>query len=369
MAMRVRFHRLLAVVVLVAAVVWVASGEFSAVGSDTAKAEDPKADATVTPVAAALRTVAALTPVFADHRREIRISGTTAADKRAVLAARSNGIVAELSVIQGEAIAPGALVLRLDGADATAAVARAQSELAEATRQLEVGEKLFAKGSIAEMEMTTRRVAKKSAEAALLEEQATADRLILSAPFGGIVDTVDVELGEWVQAGAPIATILSLDPIVVKAALSELDVGFVTVGGAATVRLVNGKQLQGTVKDVARQASEQTHTFAIEVALPNTDRTIPAGMTADVRLSVAPQPAVVVPRSVITLSDAGEIGLRVVGPDNIAQFAPVTIIDDTEAGLVVTGVPQGMRIIVAGQDLVRDKDEVIVVDAAAQATE
>jgi membrane fusion protein, multidrug efflux system len=123
--------------------------------------------------------------------------------------------------------------------------------------------------------------------------------------------------------------------------------------------------LQGKVLHVARQASETTRTFVIEVALPNPARTIPAGMTAEVRLSVAAQPAVVVPRSVITLSDAGVIGLRVVGADDLAQFVPVTLLDDSEAGLIVTGVPQGVRIITAGQDLVRDGDKVIVVDPAA----
>jgi multidrug efflux system membrane fusion protein len=38
----------------------------------------------------------------------------------------------------------------------------------------------------------------------------------------------------------------------------------------------------------------------------------------------------------------------------------VELIDDTEAGFVVTGVPQGARVIVAGQDLVRDGDAVVV---------
>lgn len=362
-------HRILAIVVLIAAGAWVLSGEFAAVGTETGAVSEPVAAAEPTastpePAPVALRTVAAMTPVFADHAREIRVAGVTEADKQAVLAARANGIVAELGVSQGDEIAADAVVLRLDGADATAAVARAEAALAQATEQLQVGETLFARGSLPEMEMTARRAAETAAEAALSEEQATADRLILNAPFAGIVDSVDVELGEWVQAGTPITTILSLDPIVVKAEVSELDVGYVAVGGPANVRLVNGAEMQGTILHVARQASEQTRTFVIEVALPNPDRTIPAGMTAEVRLFVAPQPAVMVPRSVITLSDEGIIGLRVVGPDNLAQFVPVMLIDDTEAGLVVAGVPVGVRIITAGQDLVRDGDQVIVVDAA-----
>ena len=54
--------------------------------------------------------------------------------------------------------------------------------------------------------------------------------------------------------------------------------------------------------------------------------------------------------------DAGVTMLREMQRNRALGYNPVGIIDDTEAGLVVTGVPDGVRIIVAGQDLVRDGD-------------
>jgi multidrug efflux system membrane fusion protein len=259
-------------------------------------------------------------------------------------------------------VAADALVLQLEGSDVTSTVTTAVAALAEATERLEVAEKLYAKGSLPELELTSRRATKAAALSALSQAEAAADRLMLTAPFAGIVDSVEVEVGEWVMAGAPITTILSLDPIVVKAGVSERDVANVAVGARAEVRLVDGTQMQGTVRHVARQASEETRTFAVEVALPNPDRTIPSGMTAELRLFAPAEPAVVVPRSIITISEAGELGLRVIGSDSIARFAPVKMVDDTEGGLIVTGVPQDIRVIVAGQDLVRDGDAVIAVD-------
>jgi multidrug efflux system membrane fusion protein len=83
-------------------------------------------------------------------------------------------------------------------------------------------------------------------------------------------------------------------------------------------------------------------------------------MTAELRLTAAIQPALTVPRSVLTLNEAGQVGLREVTEGDIAAFLPVDLIDDTEAGFVVTGVPKGARVIVAGQDLVRDGDAVAV---------
>ena len=370
MATVFKAHRIAATVVLVAAGAWVATGEFSAVGSQQTKAAEPGtvADAapdTAAPVAAPLRTVAAVVPIFADHAREIRIAGATSADKTAVLAARSDGIVEMLGVTQGDDITADTLVLKLAGADVAASVATAQAALAQANQQLEVGEKLFARGGLADLELTTRRSAKAAADAALQQAQSAEDRLLLKAPFAGTIVSVSVELGEWVQTGTPITTVLALDPIVVKAEVSERDVAFVSTGGKARVRLVSGAEMEGTIRYVAKQASVGTRTFVVEVALPNPDHSIGSGMTAEVRLFAAPVPAVTVPRSVITISEAGLIGLRMVGPDNVAQFAPVTLLDDTPAGLIVTGVPSGLRIIVAGQDLVRDGETVTVTEVSA----
>lgn len=357
MVFRLPRHRLLALVVFVLAALWVLTGHFAAVGSEEAEASEAKA---AEPVAETpKRTVAVVRADLADYARLIRISGVTEADKLAVLAARSNGVVQELGAAAGDGVAAGATVLLLEGEDVRAAVKTAEDQLAQAAEQLSVGEALKAKGSLPETEVTARRAAKTAAEGALALAQAAADRLSLTAPFAGTVDAVNVEIGEWVQAGTPIATLISLDPIVVKAEVSEQDVAHVAVGANAKVRLVSGVELEGTVRHLARKASDKTRTFALEVDLPNPDGAIPSGMTAEVRLTATAQPALLVPRSVLTLNEAGQVGVRAVGEDDVASFLPVQLIDDTDNGFMVTGVPQGARVIVAGQDLVRDGDTVI----------
>jgi multidrug efflux system membrane fusion protein len=357
MISRLPLHRLLALVVFVAAALWVATGHFAAVGSETPEPGAAKAEAVIeTPK----RTVAVVRAEVADYARLIRISGVTEADKLAVLAARSNGGVQELTAEAGDTVERGAVVMLLEGEDVRAAVKTAQDQLAQAAEQLAVGETLNAKGSLPETQLTARRAAKSAAEGALSQAQAAADRLSLVAPFSGTVDAVNVEEGEWVQQGTPIATLIALDPIIVKAEVAERDVAHVAVGAKALVRLVSGVELEGTVKHLARKASDKTRTFALEVDLPNPEGAIPSGMTAELRLTAAAQPALTVPRSVLTLNEAGQVGLRVVGDGDIAAFLPVELIDDTEAGFVVTGVPQGARVIVAGQDLVRDGDAVVV---------
>jgi membrane fusion protein, multidrug efflux system len=360
-----KFHRIAAVCVLVAAAAWIVTGEFSSVGS----AEESAGEASPTPTDMAeqkplVRTVAAVDPVFADHSRTIRLSGITAADKRAVLAARADGVINSLTLVKGGEVAPDELVMTLEGPETLAQAKIAEISLAQRDRELERAERLFAGGNAPEIEVTNARSARDAAAAELARAKASVERLELRAPFTGIVDTLDVQLGEWVQTGAPVATILALDPILVQAEVSELDLASIKVGAKAQVRLANGAELVGTVRLVAREASSQTRTFPVEIALPNPGLALPSGMTTEVMLSAAPIRAVVVPRSVITLSDTGALGVRVVGADNVAAFAAVTIIDDTPEGLVVTGIPEGQRIVTAGQDLIRDGDTVEVAVAA-----
>ena len=356
-----KFHRIAAFCVMVGAAAWIATGEFSSVGSaQTAEGKESPTPETPTETAPLVRTVSAVEPKFVDHAREIRLSGITEADKRTDLAARAEGVIASLALSKGGMVKAGAVVMVLEGPETVAQEEIAQIALAQKERDLEVAEKLFKGGSTSESALTNARSARDAAQAELNRAQAAADRLRLKAPFAGIVDSVSVELGEWVQTGTPVATILALDPILVKAEVSEVDLSSVSVGSTAKVRLVNGTEMDGTVRLVAREASAQTRTFPVEIALPNPDLTLPSGMSAEVSLFAAPTRAVVVPRSIITLAEDGQLGLRIVGPNNLAQFAAVKIIDDTPDGLVVTGVPEGVRIITAGQDLVSNGEKVEV---------
>ncbi|MBI1218281.1 MAG: efflux RND transporter periplasmic adaptor subunit [Rhodobacteraceae bacterium] len=357
-------HRIAAIVVLVAAGAWVATGKFSSVGSDQVLAAQPATDsAPAEPADAApvLPTVAAITPEFTEHARAIRISGVTQADKSVALAARTSGVIGTLNVVEGQSIGAGAQVIALDGADLVAAVDTAKAVLAQRETELASDEKLAAGGNMPALTLLAARTAKATAEAAVTQAQAAADKLILRAPFAGVVDSVAVEKGQYLQAGAPVATLISLDPIVVRAEVNEIDVGDIQPGSKADVTLIDGRTVEGTVRYLSKLASAVTRTFPVEVALANPDGKIPAGMTAQITLYAPPVRAVTVPRSVITLSSSGELGLRTVDAQNVTHFTPVTLVDDTPKGLVLAGVPADMRIVVSGQDLVKDGQTVDVV--------
>ena len=121
--------------------------------------------------------------------------------------------------------------------------------------------------------------------------------------------------------------------------------------------------VKGTLRYISRDASASTRTFRVEVAIPNEDKTLPAGMTAEITLWSPPVDSVTLPRSVVSLSVEGDLGIRAVDKDNKVVFFPIDLIDDTTTGLVLGGIPADARIIVAGQELVTEGDVVNPVEA------
>jgi multidrug efflux system membrane fusion protein len=90
---------------------------------------------------------------------------------------------------------------------------------------------------------------------------------------------------------------------------------------------------------------------------------IPDGITAEVIVPQSPILATRLPRSALTFSSSGEVGVRTVDADGTVEFAPITLVEDEQAVMWVTGVANGSRVIVQGQDFVREGQKVDAVGA------
>lgn len=361
-----RFHTVAAFVVLAVSAAWVLTGEFSSIGSaanETPGEEPQSIQAAAAPAEKVLRTVAVIEPDFVQHNRIIRISGVTSPDKRTTLATRSAGILGELKVKKGDRVQAGDVVLVLDGAEKRAMVETAKALLDQRQKEAENIERLVRNGISPTTQSDSARSALASARSQLEAAQADLDRLTVVAPFSGIIDQVMVEEGSWLPSGEAAAVLLQLDPVVALGEVSEREIASVSVGSEADVRLISGDVVSGIVRHVSLEATAGTRTFPIEVAIANPDNKLPAGMTAEIMIKSEAVSAVKLPRSVVTLDAAGNLGLRILNADNTVGFVPIDLIDDSPAGLVLSGVPQNAKIIVAGQDLVSDGEMVNAVPA------
>jgi multidrug efflux system membrane fusion protein len=350
--------RLIAFFIVVGASLWIGSGVF---GRTEDPAHDPAAAADA-PAAAPFQ-VAVMEAQREMHARSIVLSGRTEADDRASAIARTPGTLVELKVSRGDAVKEGDVIAVLSDEARLAQVEQARARLTQRRAELDARLQLIRKGVAPAIEKTQIEAELRGAEAALAQAEAEADRGQVLAPITGTVSQVPVSTGQAMQLGSVVAEIVALDPMLAVVEVSEQRLGGVKVGDPAAVRLVTGQTAEGKVRFISPTASEQTRTYRVDIEIDNPAADIADGVTAEVGLKLAPAEAVRVPRSALTFSADGTLSVRVVEAGERVASVPVQMVEDSSDQVWVAGPADGARIIVQGQDFVKDGTVVAAVPA------
>lgn len=351
--------RYTAIALVALAALWVASGHLFPHGGSDGNAASRLTDAPAAP----LFRVGVERAEVKQHLRKLSLSGRTEADRKVMITARTNGLVDKLNVRRGQTVKAGEVVAVLSDEAREAQVAQAIALLNQRRTELEARRKLIEQGTLPRLDLGNLESQFKAASAALAAAEAERERGMIVAPWSGIITDVPAQVGQPMSPGKEIAHLVALDPMLAIVEVSERKLTGVGIGGTAEIRLVNGQLAQGKVRHVAKTASPATRTYRVEVEVANADGAIPDGITAEVVIPLTAVEAIRVPRSSLTFSAAGELGVRVVGEDKRVSFVKVSLVSDGQTHMWVDGVPNGALVIVQGQDFVREGQRVEPVPA------
>ena len=174
----------------------------------------------------------------------------------------------------------------------------------------------------------------------------------VNAPFDGYLETFSAKEGDYLNIGAVCATIIDPDPMRLVAEVSEKEISLVKVGAKAFAKLITGKRIGGIVSFVSTSANKGTRTFRVEIEVENSDRSIRDGVSAEIVILGSEILAHKISPSILMLGDAGELGIRTVNENNLVEFNPIQILEDTIEGIWISGLPEQTRIITIGQEYV-----------------
>ena len=286
------------------------------------------------------------------------LRGRTEATRNVEVAAETTGRVISEPLRRGSQVEAGQVLCRLDPGVRQAELAEAQAALTEAQVDAAAATQLKEKGFTAETTLRGAEARLEAAEARLDAVEWDISRLEIKAPFDGVLESDTAELGAFLIPGMHCANVIDLSEIKVTAFVSEQAVEKLSVGQPAFARLINGETAQGEISFLSRMADTETRTFAVEVSLANPDGRLRDGMTAELAVGLPAQPSHLIPQSALTLNDAGDLGVRI-DDDGVARFVAVRIIGETPDGIRVTGMPDIARVIVIGQEFVRNGRAVV----------
>ncbi len=358
--------RLIALAVVVLAILWFAAGQFGGGGAeehDATTIGQPVVEPTIP-----IQKVGVTTATPESHSRQIVLSCVTSADRRASAVARGAGVLIDLRVSRGDRIRAGDVIAQISDEGRSAALGQAQANLDQVLLEYDARKALVESGDSPRNTLAALEAGVAAARAALAAAQAEADRSQVKAPIDGVIDTVPLQVGQAVAIGSEIAEIIDPNPMLAVGQVSEARRNNLSVGQTADVRFIDGSRVTGTVDFVGLSANTATRTYPVEASMANADGRIADGVTCEMVVTLEPVEAAAVPRSALIFSDQGHLGVRVADNESRAQFLPVEIVDDGRELVWVTGIDQPTRVIVVGQDFVREGDLVEAVAAAATAS-
>jgi membrane fusion protein (multidrug efflux system) len=239
------------------------------------------------------------------------VSGVLDAERAATLRAELGAQVVEVLAEQGMAVAAGQLLVRLDATGIRDQYRSAESgrKAAETAAELAQGDlardqRLLEAGALAQRQLEASRRAALQADAALADARAryaTAElnlrRTEIRAPFAGIVATRSARVGDIVQVGTPIATVIDPKSLRLEAQVPVDQVAALKVGTAVlfTVSGYEGRQFHGLVARVSPAVDPTTRQVPIMVRLPNNEGALVSGLFADGRVATESRAGVTVP--------------------------------------------------------------------------
>jgi biotin carboxyl carrier protein len=190
------------------------------------------------------------------------------------------------------------------------------------------------------------------------------NRTEVKAPFDGYIEDI-VKPGNLLERGQLCATIIELDPITFIAEVPENSIKDVKEGQDVKISMVTGDEVTGKLTFVSKSASVATRTFRVEAEIKNPNGIVRDGISGTMVIDTDPILAHKISPSILLLADNGMLGVKTVNNDNKVEFFPVQIIQDTEAGIWVSGLPDFSNIIVLGQGFVETGQTVSVTNLAS----
>jgi RND family efflux transporter MFP subunit len=317
------------------------------------------------------------------HLSEMRLSintqGTVRTSKKIDLVPQVSGIVLKVSpgLVKGGRFKKDELLIKIDDADYIAALKKAKAELkaqeAKLSRLREESEQAEAEWKEANPEteppplllkipdIRATEAALQAARAAIQQAELNLSRTEIRAPFSGVTLNENIDEGQFIRAGQPVATLFSDDAVEITVNLTEKEAGYIDIpgfntsskeGSPSVVSAEIGSKIyrwNGTVVR-AEPVDEKTRTIPVVIRVENPYRSLPplsVGLFTDVKIKgKLIKAATLIDKTAIHFDEKGKTYVWLLNRENRLKKQYVRVIQSTDGQYMITGgISDGARIV------------------------
>ncbi len=284
--------------------------------------------------------------------------GQIEASQQVLLTAEVSGQVVALAFDSGDKVKAGNVVVKLNTSPEEGELTRLRGEFDAARTHYTRLQTLARNGAESQRALDSARAQFDAAKGNLENMQAQIAQKTIRAPFSGELGIRQVHLGDYVQAGRPLATLTDLDRLRVNFTVSERDSANIVKGQhvEVTVDAWGDEKFEGVIGAIDPQVNN-SHVIRVQALLDKHQDKLRPGMYAKVKVQLPGKDELVVPETAITYNAYGESVFVAYTEDGLKKVRRKNIsIGERRDGLAVVlkGLQAGDEVVTSGQIKLQD---------------
>ena len=275
------------------------------------------------------------------------------------IAPQSGNRIQKINVDVGSFVTKGQILAEMDKVQLT----QQKLQLANAETELKRLKQLYEQGGLSQSDYEAAELQYKVAKATCENlEQNT----ILRSPITGVVTARNYDRGDMYAMAAPIFTVQQITPVKLLVGVSETDYTKVKVGQQVSIvaDALPGKTIAGKVNKIYPTMEAASHTFNVEVLVPNSDKALRPGMYCKVTVNFGDRTNPVVPdEAVVKQLGSGQRFVYVLNGDGTVHSSAVELGRHFGTSYeILSGVAAGDSVAVSGASALKDGSRIEIVE-------
>jgi len=291
---------------------------------------------------------------------EVYAMGSLVAEHQVIITSEMSGHIAAIFFKDGAFVRKGTPLIQLDDTIPKAQLASAQADFDFSKITLQRRETLGKKGLWPAQEIDQARADFKEKKALLEEKQAIVNKMLLVAPFDGVLEKVQVNPGDFVTPGQPLVGLTDIQSLRAEFSVSEKYLSALRL--EQSVKILTSaypdKIFEGKIAYISPTIEAADRTIALYAHVPNPDHLLTAGMSVSItqNLGIQNNRIIVPARSIVATLDGQQV-YKIV--HNRAYAVPVLLGQRNEDKVeIIQGLAEKDLVVVAGQQKLHDDIEV-----------
>lgn len=280
--------------------------------------------------------------------------GSGRARRQVTVTTRVAGVIEQVLFEGGQNVAADAPLIKLAAEPEAIAVETAEAQRAQAADTVARFEQLNP-GTVTRVAKAEADTALKVADAALRRAREELDRMTVKAPFSGIIGLTNLQVGDYIAVGTPIASLDDRSSLIVEFTVPEAVAPSITKGLPVRANLIarSGEVYQGEVQATGTRIDPVSRTMNVRAEVPNPDQKLIPGSTFSISIRLNGREAPQVPGLAVQWDRQGAYVWKINADNTVERVDAAILARDGERVLLDANLKAGDKVIREGGDSLR----------------